>query len=158
MSEVAASQDTGVFARSAARRRLERQWRILAVISVGGGIGSVARYLIEEALPTPVGGVPWATFLINVTGSLALGFLMVYVLEVWPPRRYVRPFIGVGILGGYTTFSTYTTEIRALLAGHAWATGTLYALGSLALGLVAVWAGIVGARYVSGRPLRRGAK
>src|SRR6185295_14847300 len=95
--------------------RRHRTWDVLAVVAAGGGLGSAARYGLARALPSPATGFPWATFLTNVTGCLLLGVLMVYVLEVWPPRRYVRPFLGVGFLGGYTTFSTYTVELLTLL-------------------------------------------
>ncbi|MEZ0074622.1 CrcB protein [Planotetraspora sp. GP83] len=131
-----------------ARRSVAREARtlsVLAVIALGGGLGSVARYLVGAAVPGRPGGFPWGTFLINVTGCFALGLLMVYVLEVWPPRRYVRPFFGVGVLGGYTTFSTVTVEILQRPAGLA----LLYALCSLAGGLVAVWAGMSIARLTA---------
>jgi fluoride exporter len=127
-----------------------RTARVVAVIALGGGLGSVARYLISTALPTAPWHVPWATFLINVTGCLLLGLLMVFVLEVWPPRRYVRPFLGVGVLGGYTTFSSVTVETIRLPA----ATAAPYALGTLAACLVAVWCGIVAARLAARVPPR----
>ncbi|MFF0041542.1 fluoride efflux transporter FluC [Streptomyces mirabilis] len=133
-----------------------RQWDVLAVIAVGGGLGSIARYGFARAWPTPDLGFPWATFVTNISGSFALGLLMVYVLEVWPPSRYVRPFLGVGILGGYTTFSTYAVEMRHLLAGTHWSLADAYALTSLLAGLVAVWAGIALARRAAGLPVRRG--
>ncbi|MFJ7244371.1 fluoride efflux transporter FluC [Kitasatospora sp. NPDC098652] len=139
-----------------ARPARPRQWDVLAVIALGGGLGSVARYGLAHAWATPTGGFPWATFTTNITGSLLLGVLMVYVLEIWPPSRYVRPFLGVGILGGFTTFSTYTVELRGLLAtGHV-SIADAYALTSLVAGLAAVWTGIVLARRLGGLPVRRG--
>jgi PII-like signaling protein len=74
-------------------------------------------------LPTRPGEFPWATFLTNTSGCLALGALMVYVLGVCPPGRYLRPFLGVGFLGGYTTFSTYTVELLDLTRGGPLAAG-----------------------------------
>lgn len=71
---------------------------------------------------------------------------MVFLLDVWPPHRYLRPFLGVGLLGGYTTFSTYMLESRDLLVGGHEATPVAYLAGSLAAGLVAVWVGILSAR------------
>ena len=133
-----------------------RQWDVLALVALGGGLGSVARYELGHAWPTPTGGFPWATFTINVLGSLALGALMVYVLEVWPPSRYRRPFLGVGIIGGFTTFSTYMNETRGLLATGHLAVADAYALTSLIAGLAAVWSGIVLARRACGLPVRRG--
>lgn len=125
---------------------------MLAVIALGGGLGSLARYGLAQLWSTPAGGFPWATFVTNVLGSLALGALMVFVLEVWPPARYRRPFLGVGVLGGFTTFSTYMAETRGLLAGHHPALAFGYLLGSLATGLAAVWAGAALARLATGRP------
>jgi len=133
-----------------------REWDVVAVIAVGGGLGSVARYGIARAWPTPVDGFPWATFTTNVLGSLALGLLMVCVIEVWPPARYRRPFLGVGVIGGFTTFSTYMSETRGLLATHHFARADAYALTSLLAGLAAVWTGIALARVAVRKPVRRG--
>ena len=94
----------------------------LAAIAVGGGIGSVARYLLSAAFPAGL-GFPWAIFAVNVSGCFCLGFLMVYLLEVWPPRRFLRPFLAVGLLGGYTTFSTYAGGVMTLLTSHAASAG-----------------------------------
>jgi fluoride exporter len=149
-----AGERTDVF-RARAARRVRRHRDVLAAIALGGGLGSLARYLIAQALPHRPETFPWATFLTNVVGCAALGALMLYVTQVWPPRRYVRPFWGVGFLGGFTTFSTYTLELRGLLDHGAWAVAAGYGLGSLAAGLAAVWAGAAAARYASGRALRR---
>ena len=143
-----------VFRPGPARRR-DRRWGVLAAISAGGGLGSVARYLVSLALPVTAGRFPWATFLINLSGCFALGLLMVFILDVRPPNRYVRPFAGVGFLGGYTTFSTFAVEVRGLAAHGAWTLADAYALDSLIGGLVAVWCGITLARLVAGLPVRR---
>ena len=74
-------------------------------------------------------GFPWATFIENVSGGFLLGVLMVFLLDVWLPHRYLRPFLGVGVLGGYTTFSTYMLESRDLLAGGRAATAFAYLAG-----------------------------
>jgi fluoride exporter len=121
-------------------------WDLLAVIAVGGALGSLARWGVGELVPWNGEGFPWATFVENVSGALALGVLMVLLLDVWPPRRYVRPFVGVGLLGGYTTFSTYMLEARDLLAGGRVPVALAYLGGTLVTGLLAVWAGIVLAR------------
>lgn len=83
---------------------------------------------------------------------------MVFVLDVWPPHRYLRPFLGVGLLGGYTTFSTYMLESRDLLADGQLVTAFNYLGGSLLAGLIAVWLGIASARAAtlgSGRRRRK---
>jgi CrcB protein len=138
------------------RARGRRQLNILAVIALGGGLGAVARYGIAQALPTATGAFPWATFLTNIGGCLLIGLLMVYVLDVWSPSRYRRPFLGVGFLGGFTTFSTYAVEIRGLLATGQFSLADAYALTSLVAGLSAVWTGVVLGRLARRLPVRRG--
>ena|ERR1700754_2941428 len=87
---------------------------VLGAIAVGGVIGAEARYGIGLAWPHGPSGWPWATLLINVSGCLLIGVLMVVITEFVDPHRLVRPFLGVGILGGYTTFSTYTVDAISL--------------------------------------------
>jgi CrcB protein len=115
---------------------------LLAAIAAGGAMGSLGRYGVARALPDEPGGFPWATFLVNVSGSLAMGVLFVWVLTMSRPHPWLRPFLGVGVLGGWTTFSTYALESRALVASGHGATALAYALGSLLLGLGAVGAGV----------------
>lgn len=135
--------------------RRHRQWGVLAMISIGGSLGSVARYLLSTAIPVKPGQFPWATFLINMTGCFALGLLMVFVLDVWRPTKYVRPFFGIGFLGGYTTFSTFAVETRDLAGRGAWLLADAYVLNSLVGGLAAVWCGITLARLIGGLPVGR---
>ncbi len=127
---------------------LRRRWDILLVIGVGGALGSLARWGVGELLPWSGTGFPAATFAANISGGLALGVLMVFVLDVWPPHRYVRPFVGVGLLGGYTTFSTYMLETRTLVAEDRVPMAMTYLAGTLVAGLTAVWLGIAMARLV----------
>ena len=132
----------------AMRRVLRNRWDVLAMIAAGGALGSLARWGIAQAVPVRPGAFPWATFTANVTGSLALGALMVLALDVWPPSRYLRPFLGTGVLGGYTTFSTYMLDTRNLLVGGRAGLAGAYLFGSLASGLLAVWLGVVLTRTV----------
>lgn len=122
---------------------------VVAAVALGGGLGSVARYLVGQALPESGHGFPWATFTVNVTGSLLLGALMVFIMEVWPPARYLRPFLCVGLIGGFTTFSTYVDGIRDLAATGHWTLADAYGADTLLAGLAAVWCGIVVARRVA---------
>jgi fluoride exporter len=128
----------------------------LAAIAVGGGLGSMARYALTVAFPAGR-GFPWAIFAVNVSGCFLLGLLMIYLLEVWPPRRYLRPFLAVGLIGGYTTFSTYAAGVMTLLTGRAPALADAYALTSVLAALAAVWAGTRAARALSTRALSTGA-
>jgi fluoride exporter len=148
------ARDGDVF-RAGRPARHRRAPGVLSVVALGGGSGSVARYLVSQAVPAHLGHFPWATFLINISGCFLLGLLMVFVLDVWPPSRYLRPFLGVGFLGGYTTFSTFAVELRDLAGRGAWTLADAYALDSLAGGVAAVWGGMTLARVIAGLPLRR---
>jgi CrcB protein len=124
--------------------RLARErWDLLLVISAGGALGSLARWGLGVAFPHPADRVAWGTYLANVSGALLLGLLMAFMADVWATTRYVRPFLGVGVLGGYTTFSTWMLDTRGLLAAGEPARAAAYLLGTLVVGLVAVWAGLV---------------
>jgi fluoride exporter len=125
----------------------------LAAVAVGGGLGSVVRYLVSAAFPAGH-GFPWAVFAINVSGCFCLGLLLVYMLEVWPPRRFLRPFVAIGLIGGYTTFSAYAGGVLTLLLGHRLALADAYALSSIVASLVAVWCGMRAARIAASGPAR----
>lgn len=129
-------------------RVVRNRWDVLIVIAAGGAVGSLGRWGLTVLLPHPASAFPWATFTANVVGCLLLGALMVFVIEVWPPSRYLRPFLGVGVLGGFTTFSTYMLDARTLLVAGRTSLAGQYVFGSLVAGLVAVWVGIVATRLL----------
>jgi fluoride exporter len=124
------------------RRRL--QPRIL--VAVGGALGAAARDELATRFPTRAGSFPWVTLFINVSGSLLLGLLLTFVLERWPPTRYVRPLLAIGVLGAYTTFSTFVVETDLLFRDGHVAVGVVYAVASLAAGCAAVYVGIIAGR------------
>jgi CrcB protein len=125
---------------------------VLAVIALGGIVGATARYGLARALPTSPGRFPWATFWTNMSGSLVLGFLVVVLLDRARSHRLLRPFLATGILGAYTTMSTYLVETAVLIKdGHA-TVGVAYALASVVVGLLLAFAGMVGARQLRQRP------
>jgi len=133
------------------RRELFRApWAVLAAVSLGGALGALARYGLATAWPHRPGQFPWATFVTNVSGCFLIGILMVLITEVWSAHRLIRPFLGVGVLGGYTTFSTYTGEVQQLVAAGAARTGLLYLAGTLAAALTAVYVGITLTRLATG--------
>jgi CrcB protein len=145
-----APEAESVRTRPAPRRRPE--WRtqapVVAVVAIGGALGACARYGLALALPTPPGGFPWATFWANVVGCAVIGVFMVLITDVWAAHRLVRPFFGTGVLGGFTTFSTYAVDIRKLVgAGHP-GTGLVYLAATLLAALAAVWLASVAARRV----------
>lgn len=111
--------------------------KLTAVVSAGGVLGALARYGIGATWPHAPAGFPWATWTINVTGCFLIGVL-VTALDRWrPDQRYLRPFLGVGFLGGYTTFSTAIVDLQRADPAIA-----LAYLGASVIGaLIAVWAG-----------------
>ncbi|BCJ58846.1 fluoride efflux transporter CrcB [Micromonospora endophytica] len=123
---------------------------LLAAIAVGGAVGAVVRHGLAVVFPHPPSGFPWATFAVNVSGCLLIGVLMVLITEVWAAPRLVRPFLGVGVLGGYTTFSTYAVEVQQAVAAGAARTGLLYLAGTLVAALLAVSLGMTLARRATG--------
>jgi fluoride exporter len=133
----------------------QRRWDIAVVIAAGGAVGGAMRHGVSLVLDSSSDGFPWATFVENVTGCLLLAVLMVYLIEVWPPSRYVRPFLGVGVLGGFTTFSTYMNETRELLLGGRPVIAFGYVAATLVVGLLATWTGLRLARRLAGVPGRR---
>jgi CrcB protein len=120
-----------------------RQVPVLGVIAVGGALGALGRYGVGMLLPTVPGRFPWGTFTINVVGCLLIGVLMVLVTDVFTARPLLRPFLGVGVLGGFTTFSTYDNEIRALLRPGSVPVAFAYLVGTLVAALLAVLLGMV---------------
>ncbi|KAB8195279.1 fluoride efflux transporter CrcB [Nonomuraea phyllanthi] len=130
-------------------QRAELHWPVLGAISAGGALGALARFGLQSALPAGPADFPWATFMINVSGCLLIGALMVVITEVRPAHRLVRPFLGVGVLGGYTTFSTYAVDVQRAVAAGAPLTGLVYLVATLAAALVAVTAGMWLARRLT---------
>lgn len=116
------------------------------LIAVGGAIGATTRAVLERTFPAEPGGWPWTTFLINISGSLILGALLEILLRSGPDagwRRTVRLGCGTGILGGYTTYSSFAVEVVRLAQDGRAGIGIAYALVSVALGLLAALAGIL---------------
>ncbi|MFF3306273.1 fluoride efflux transporter CrcB [Streptomyces sp. NPDC002952] len=127
-------------------------WRgqapVVAVVALGGGVGATARYAVSLLWPTRTGGFPWATFGVNVAGCAVIGVFMVVITDVWAAHRLVRPFFGTGVLGGFTTFSTYAVDIQRLVdTGHI-RTGFAYLAATLCAALAAVWLAAAGTRRV----------
>ena len=112
--------------------------RELAAIFAGGVIGAVARALLVDALAYDASQWPWATFMVNVAGAVALGYLTTRLQERLPLSAYRRPFLGTGVCGALTTFSTLQLELLQMLDGGHLALAAGYVAASLACGFAAV--------------------
>lgn len=113
-------------------------WQVLAAVSAGGVVGAEARYGLAELIPHRAAAWPWATLAANALGSLLIGVLMVVLLEVVTPHRLARPFLGVGVLGGFTTFSTFAGDVQQMLLAHRLLMALAYGAATLAACLGAV--------------------
>ena len=134
--------------RAPVRRRSARraQAPVVAVIALGGGIGATARYAASLGWPAAPDGFPWATFWVNVVGCAVIGVFLVAVTEGRPAHPLLRPFFGTGVLGGFTTFSTYAVDIQRLVEDGRPGTAAAYLAATLCAALAAVWLAATGTR------------
>ena len=116
----------------------------IAYIFIGGGVGSVLRYMAQISINERMSGIgfpfSWGTFIVNIAGSLLIG-LFYSISERWNLSMEMRLLLTTGLCGGFTTFSTFSNDGLSLLRGEFYGTFLLYALLSIGLGLVAVLAG-----------------
>jgi CrcB protein len=137
------------------RRPVQVEGTIVVALALGGALGALSRYAISLAVPTEAGRFPWGTFLINISGSAVLGFLLILVIERFPRDRLARPVIGTGFIGAYTTFSTFMVEAVLLVRAGRSEDAAAYLVASVIAGLAAVWTGMSAARLVlRRRPVR----
>ncbi|MFD9045825.1 fluoride efflux transporter FluC [Streptomyces zaomyceticus] len=137
--------------------RLRAELPVVGVVAAGGALGATARYGAGLLWPTPEGAFPWTTFTVNVLGCALLGVLMVLLTErpaEWssePPHPLLRPFLGTGFCGGFTTFSTYSLETERLLSAGDPTRGLLYLGATAVTALLGVGAGVAVTRAVHRR-------
>jgi CrcB protein len=132
------SQDDKVDSRYEGRTALQKY----LLIALGGGLGSIARYWVGSTVGGRMGiRFPFGTLVVNITACAVIGFTLTWFgerAEVSPVWRYL---LAVGFIGAYSTFSTYEWETLSTLRSGAFALASLYAVGSMALGLAATWCG-----------------
>jgi fluoride exporter len=121
--------------------------RTIVAIGIAGALGALARYgidgLVSRRLPSHF---PWGTFVVNVSGAFVLGFLMTLMTEQLTTASWLRSALTIGLLGAYTTFSTFSYETYRLLEDGAVGLAAANVLGSVTAGLFAVYLGVVAAR------------
>jgi CrcB protein len=117
-------------------------WRTLAVISAGGVLGALARFGLTSAFPAAAGHFDWAVFGINVGGCFVIGLVIVLITESRRANHLLRPFLATGVLGGFTTFSTYVVGMQHDLSAAAPRTALAYGAGTALAALTAAWVGV----------------
>ncbi len=134
-----------------ARPRPPRRWRVPAAVAVGGAIGAPLRVEIERLYATGPTAFPLATLAINLSGALLLGALVVLLVERRTAHPILRPLLATGLLGAFTTFSTFAVEADLLARAHRVGLAALYVAASLAGGMCAAALGTVAARRAVAR-------
>lgn len=121
---------------------------LLIYVALGGAVGAVARYGLSGLVQGRAGsGFPWGTLAVNVVGSLLLG-LMVKLFQSSTATPELRAAVTIGLLGAFTTFSTFTYETVALLQHGEWSAAGAYSVGGVILGLMAAFAGLGLGSYI----------
>lgn len=125
------------------------QSSVAIAVLIGGAIGSLARLLIGAAITSRVGlAFPVGTLVINITGSLLLGFIMRFALDTTAVTPTVRALLTTGFCGGYTTFSTFSYETMDLIQDGSYGRAALYSISSVVLGLAATFVGFAAAHSI----------
>lgn len=110
-------------------------------IAAGGAVGAVLRHFLTRVISTVPGEFPWGVMTCNILGSFIMGALVAYFAHVFDPPQAVKVFLTTGLLGAFTTFSTFSLESVMLYQRGDYYMGLFYVAGSVALSIVALFAG-----------------
>src|SRR5882757_3427919 len=117
---------------------------VIVGVALGGALGASARYGLDRLIERSSNAVyPWSTFTINVTGCFFIGLISASLVDRHHLPAWLRIGLVVGVIGGYTTFSTFAQEALTLIDAHDAAVALAYAIGSVVIGIAAVYAGTV---------------
>ena len=117
------------------------KWGVIMAVALGGAIGSVARYAVST-LQSPAVAFPYAIFIVNLSGGFLMGIVAALLALKFNVSSEMQAFLTTGILGGYTTFSTFSLQSALLIERHDFVTATSYVVGSAVLSIVALFAGL----------------
>jgi fluoride exporter len=113
----------------------------LILVMAGGASGAALRYMLSRSLPIGAGGWPWPTFIANILGGFAMGLLAAWLLRAGQSGEDMRILLGVGVLGGFTTFSAFSLEMMNMIEQGQGPQAALYAVSSVLIAVIAVFAG-----------------
>ncbi len=117
--------------------------KLVLAIALGGAIGAVGRHYVSVAMTLMLGhGFPWGTLVVNVTGSFLMGALIETMALVWSPSAEMRALLTVGVLGAFTTFSTFSLDVATLYERGATLQLAAYIVASVAVSILALFAGL----------------
>jgi len=117
--------------------------KLIFAVAVGGALGAVARHLMTLQFTLMFGhGFPWGTFFVNALGSFLLGGLIEVLAVLWSPNEALRGFLVVGVLGAFTTFSTFSMDAFLLYDRGQWSAAAIYIMASVALSIVGLFVGL----------------
>jgi len=127
--------------------------QMILAVGAGGFLGAVARHLLVSRIghwlgPNGVAGMPVGILTANVLGSLLMGMLVGVLALAWSPPAAVRALLSVGVLGAFTTFSTFSLEAVTLIERGAWSQAAIYVLASVLLSVLGLFAGLWGMRWL----------
>lgn len=117
-------------------------------VMTGGAIGAAMRYGLSRAIPASAGGWPWPTFIANICGGFLMGVLAAWLWRSGSQSESLQLFVGVGILGGFTTFSAFSLEMADMVQRGHMGTAAGYAAASVLLALGATFAGMTAAKAI----------
>ena len=122
---------------------------MLGAVAAGGAVGALARYLVMSGVGHWFGhGFPWGTLVVNIVGSFVLGALIEIMAVVWSPTESMRVFLVVGVLGAFTTFSTFSMDVMYLMERGQVIHAGLYVAASVFISILALWIGMTAFRHI----------
>ena len=122
---------------------------VLLAVAAGGALGAVARFVVSSAVAQWLGaGFPWGILTVNVLGSAIMGALVEIMLETWTPGDNTRAYIQVGLLGAFTTFSSFALDVVTLMQRQQFGLAALYIAASVGLCVGGLWLGMRATRML----------
>lgn len=124
--------------------------KMILAVAAGGSLGAVGRFLVGKMMFRLMGpGFPWGTLTVNILGSFAIGIVVTLLASRYDLAHHWQGFLVIGVLGGFTTFSAFSMEVGLMLERQEITQAALYAMGSLMLGVAALFMGLYAGRYLA---------